>query len=364
MFNNIFKNKKVLVTGHTGFKGGWLCSWLKILNAKIYGMSLPPPTTPSLFEVLNVQNEMNSDFIDLRDRQKVSEYISDVKPDFIFHLAAQPLVGASYQDPVLTYETNFLGTLNILETLRSLNHNCCAIMITSDKSYKNVEWVWGYKETDILGGDDPYSASKASTEILINSHIKSFLSKENNSIKVAIARAGNVIGGGDWAEGRIVPDCIRAWSENKNVFLRNPKSTRPWQHVLEPLSGYLTLACLLNKNNNLHGEPFNFGPSSDSNYDVEFLVKKISSHWGNANFSVKHTTKTKLHEAGLLKLNCDKSIHFLNWRPVLNFDETVSYTSLWYKNYYFPETTSFKFTEDQIFDYTKKAKMRELSWAL
>ena len=363
MFENIFKNTNVLVTGHTGFKGGWLCSWLNILGANVHGLSLNLPSEPNIFEAIELKSSINHNIIDIRNNFQVVKLIQEIQPDFIFHMAAQPLVGISYEDPKLTYETNFFGTLNILEALRKLSKKCISIIITSDKSYENVEWVWGYRETDILGGKDPYSASKASTEIMINSYVKSFFS-ENNLSKIGIARAGNVIGGGDWAKGRVIPDCVRAWSKNDRVFLKNPKSTRPWQHVLEPLSGYLELAHVLRQNSSLHGEAFNFGPSGDTNYEVKYLVNEISKHWSNAKYFTKNDIEEKTYEAGLLKLNCDKSLHFLGWKSTLNFQETVSFTAKWYKSFYDKAQQASKITERQILDYSKLAKERNLRWAI
>ena len=257
---NYFKDKTVLVTGHTGFKGSWLISWLNQLGANVIGVSLDPPTEISHFNVAKMTNDIIDLRIDIRDFSALEKAIVEAQPDFVFHLAAQALVRSSYNSPIETWQTNVLGTLHILESLRKLDKPCVAVLITSDKCYDNVEWVWGYRENDAMGGPDPYSASKGAAELVIRSHIKSFFLKGESQIRIASARAGNVIGGGDWATDRIVPDCIQAWSQQKTVLLRNPHSTRPWQHVLEPLGGYLTLAAALNENPRLHGESFILAP--------------------------------------------------------------------------------------------------------
>ena len=273
IFKNLFKNKKVLITGHTGFKGSWLGLWLNILGAKIIGVSKDIPTNPSHFSLKN--NFYYKDLrFNLKNFSKISNLIGVEKPDFIFHLAAQPIVLKSYENPYETYFSNSVGTLNILESLRLSNHPCSAVLITSDKCYENLNKNIQYKETDRLGGIDPYSSSKASAELMIRSYCKAFFSKPNSKVRLASARAGNVMGGGDWAVNRIVPDCMRSWSKNKKVTLRSPKSTRPWQHVLEPLCGYLTLTAKLNLNKKLIGESFNFGPKANNSYSVEELVSK------------------------------------------------------------------------------------------
>ena len=230
----LFKHKKILVTGHTGFKGSWLSAWLHLLGADVYGVSLEsPPSRPSHYEVAEISSYVTDLRLDIRKPNELSECVNDIKPEFIFHLAAQALVRVSYENPLATYHTNTIGTLNLLESIRILENKCSVILITSDKCYDNVEWVWGYRETDALGGPDPYSASKGAAELVIRSHVKSFFHKDS-LVRVAVARAGNVIGGGDWAADRIVPDCVRSWASGKSVELRNPHATRPWQHVLEP----------------------------------------------------------------------------------------------------------------------------------
>ena len=278
-FHKQFKNKKILVTGHTGFKGSWLTFWLVLLGAKVTGLSINIPTRPSHFEAIKLQNKINHKTMDIRNLKLLKRTFKKYQPDYVFHLAAQAIVKKSYTDPTYTWETNTIGTLNVLESLRELKKNCIAVLITSDKSYKNLEIKRGYKENDILGGRDPYSASKASAELVIQSHISSFFPLQKTKVLIGIARAGNVIGGGDWSENRLIPDCVKSWSKNKKVIIRNPKSTRPWQHVLESVAGYLLLASSLKKNKKLHGEAFNFGPSNTKNYNVIFLVQSMRKYW-------------------------------------------------------------------------------------
>ena len=271
-----FKNKTVIITGHTGFKGSWLTLLLIHLGAKVIGISNEIPSRPSFFKILQINKKIKDLRIDIRNLNKVKNAFKLYKPDYVFHLAAQSLVKKSFNKPFYTFSTNFDGTLNILESLRNIKNQCISVIITSDKSYKNFEIDRGYKESDILGGDDPYSASKGSAELVIQSYCKSFFQKGNK--KIGIARAGNVIGGGDWSEDRLVPDCIKSWSRKKKVILRNPKSTRPWQHVFEAIFGYLILAIKLKKNSQLHGEAFNFGPNNKDNksvLDVVLEMKKI-----------------------------------------------------------------------------------------
>ncbi len=360
--NNKFKNKSIVITGHTGFKGTWLVNWLYQLGGNITGIALDPPTNPSHFNACKIKSKINDIRINLLDQKSVQQIILDTKPDYVFHLAAQGLVRNSYNDPVDTWKTNVLGTLNVLESLRKLNKKCAAVMITTDKCYDNKEWVWGYRETDSLGGPDPYSASKAASELVIRSHIKSFFNSKYSKVRIASARAGNVIGGGDWAADRIVPDCVRAWSKDKKVKLRNPNSTRPWQHVLEPLSGYLVLAIGLLSKTELHGEPFNFGPIAQQNHSVLELVKNMSRYWKKVRW--ENTTLSKEpYESDLLKLNCDKALYHLYWKAVMEFEETVKMTSNWYKSFYRNKNNIQSVTNNQIKEYTKMARKLGLLWA-
>ena len=360
----IFQNKVVLITGHTGFKGSWLALWLNHLGAKVVGLSLGIPTNPSNFETTNLNPLIQSYDVDIRDRESISEVVHSCQPDFVFHLAAQALVRPSYDSPIKTIETNAMGTVNLLDSLRSINKDVVAVIITSDKVYDNVEWSWGYKETDRIGGKDPYSASKGMAEIAIRSYVESYFNNANPNVRLCTTRAGNVIGGGDWAKDRIVPDCMRAWSKNEAVNIRSPFSTRPWQHVLEPLSGYLVLAFKLSQSSKLHGEAYNFGPSTSKNYSVSNLLDEMSKHWNKVQWNDISDKSDQLHEAGLLKLNCDKALSELNWQPTLNFAETVRMTVDWYKNYYDnQEDSTFNFAIAQINEYIGLAESRCMEWA-
>jgi CDP-glucose 4,6-dehydratase len=361
---NVFFGKTVLVTGHTGFKGSWLSIWLKMLEAKVVGLALDPNTIPSHFDAALLKEELADYRVDIRSSKMISDIIHDIKPDFVFHLAAQPLVRESYNNPIDTYSVNVMGTIHILDALRNLNKHCAAVFITSDKCYDNVEWTWGYRENDRLGGPDPYSASKGAAEIAIRSYVKSYFSNNDNKVHIGIGRAGNVIGGGDWALDRIVPDCVKAWSKNEIVQLRNPHATRPWQHVLEPLSGYINLAIELYKDPKLHGEPFNFGPPASQNHTVLELVKEMSLHWEKVKWEDVSEINNGPYESGLLKLNCDKALHFLNWEAVMNFEQTIQMTSEWYKAYYANEEISIlEITKKQIAHYTHLAKQKNIKWA-
>jgi CDP-glucose 4,6-dehydratase len=363
VFGNIYKGKKVLVTGNTGFKGSWLTVWLKELGADVYGLSVSVPTKPALFEVAALEKEIKHHAIDVRDREKTIACIEKIQPDFIFHMAAQPIVGTSYSDPVGTIAINAMGTVHVLEGVRQLKNRCHVILITSDKCYENVEWIFGYRETDRLGGKDIYSASKAAAEILIYSYYHSFI-KHLPNVRLASVRAGNVIGGGDWAEKRLVPDCIRAWANNEPVVIRNPESTRPWQHVLEPLSGYLVTGEHLAKKDSLNGESFNFGPAADQIFSVKQMLEAIGRNWSFMNGHRLYEVQGApgFHEAGLLKLNCDKAQTHLHWKPVLDFAQTAQMTASWYAAYYGAGKDMGSFTRMQISRYVDAAKQKNLAW--
>ena len=362
-FDNIYAKKRVLITGNTGFKGTWLATWLVKLGAEVHGLSNGVPTTPSLFEAASHRTRLGYHEHDVTDLHAVHRVISTIKPDFVSHLAAQSLVRLSYDDPGLTFRTNFVGTLNVLEALRQLNQPCCAVIITSDKAYDNVEWVWGYRETDALGGKDPYSASKGAAELVIRSYAQSFFNQPDSRVRVAVGRAGNVIGGGDWAKDRIVPDAIRSWSVSRPVEVRSAQATRPWQHVLEPLSGYLTLAGALYCNQQLTGEAFNFGPKAENNFTVVELLQAMQAHWPSAEWSMLLQGKDVRKEARLLKLNCDKALHSLSWTPTLSFPETAEFTARWYRNYYFNSVPAWDFTCGQIEQFESLARARSIRWA-
>jgi len=358
----MFMNQKIIVTGHTGFKGSWLSCVLKYLGAEIVGISKDIPTSPSLNEIVKSNTFIEEHMVDVCDYEKVSNIISNFEPDFIFHLAAQSLVSVSYTNPLNTMNSNAIGTANILESLKLLSKPVIGIFITSDKAYYNSEWVYGYRENDRLGGIDPYSASKAMAELAISSFHNSFLKNKKN-IKIGIARAGNVIGGGDWAKDRIVPDCIKSWNKNSLVKIRNPNSTRPWQHVLEPLSGYLTLAAKLNNNSINSGEAYNFGPLANQNRTVLELLIEMKKTWKEAGWSIPPKyDKKSFYESSLLKLNCDKALVELGWQPTLNFEETVLMTVEWYQNYYKGNKNMKKFTLNHIESFFSFAKSRKASW--
>ena len=345
----IFRNKKVLITGHTGFKGSWLSLWLNISGAKVYGISNNYKSTETNIKNFKLKKNVKNFNIDIRNFVKLNKIITKIKPDFIFHFAAQSLVGNSFKNPVYNFETNFNGTLNLLEVLRLSKFKCISIIITSDKSYKNLEIKRGYTENDILGGDDPYSASKASAEFVINSYFKSFLKNKKN-LRIAICRAGNVIGGGDWSNDRLIPDIMRSIFNNKKVKLRNQSSTRPWQHVLDVLNGYLILASKLKKNNKLNGQSFNFGPPIKSNYTVLAIVREMKKNWNLLEWVFSNRT---YHESTLLKLNSSKSLKYLNWKNKLDFKELIRLVTDWYKCFY-ENKNIYDFSIEQIRNFEKK----------
>ncbi|HDS1207150.1 TPA: CDP-glucose 4,6-dehydratase [Shewanella algae] len=365
MFNNIYLNKKVLVTGHTGFKGTWLTTWLLKLGAEVIGVSDCIPTVPSMFTELNLEDKIEHNIFDVRDLNKLRDLILNRKPDFIFHLAAQPIVSESYLNPLDTISTNVMGTANVLESIRALENACVAIIITSDKCYENVEWEWGYKETDHLGGVDIYSGSKGAAEIIFHSYFKSFFSDIKANVRIATGRAGNVIGGGDWAKDRIVVDCMKNWANGKTVEIRSPNATRPWQHVLEPLSGYLTLGAELAIHKKLTGESFNFGPRAEQTKTVVELLNALSESCDFEGVKVPYevTDNIPFHEAGLLKLNCDKALYHLKWEPTLYYTECVELVSSWYNEFYnSKQKNMFDLTVGQIEKYETLARNRKLNW--
>ena len=350
IYKNTFKNKKIIITGHTGFKGTWLTLWLLKLGAKVIGISKNNFINQELYKKYKNKN-LKHIKLNIKNRLRLEKKIISYQPDFVFHLAAQALVKTSFEMPENTYLTNSIGTLNLLESLRKLNKKCTVILITSDKVYKNFEIKRGYTEKDILGGDDPYSASKACAEIIINSHIRSYF--KNKKIKIAVGRAGNVIGGGDWSKFRLVPDCMKSWKKNKSILIRNPNSTRPWQHVLDAIGGYLKLAHNLQRNNKLHGQCFNFGPNDKSSKSVIELVREIKKNWKDINWNIDKNQQ-KIKESSLLKLNSKKSKKFLNWQCTLNFSETIKMVVQWYKNHKEKNEEINNFSFKQIDMYEKK----------
>ena len=337
MILNTYKNKVVIVTGHTGFKGSWLTQWLLLLGAKVVGVSNNVPSKPSHFESLNLKNKIIHQKVDVRNLGVLVKIFKKYKPDYVFHLAGQSIVKKSFTDPIYTWQTNTIGTLNILESLRVLKKKCFVVLITSDKSYKNVEIRKGYKENDILGGHDPYSASKAGAELAIQSHIKSFFPLKKTKVFISVARAGNVIGGGDWSNYRLIPDCIKSWIKNKNVILRNPKSTRPWQHVLDPLSGYLNLAIRLSKSPNKFYGSWNFGPEVNKNITVKQIIELSINEGLDIRFSYN---KCGEYESNFLSLSIEKSKNYLKWIPKWDCEFSVKRTINWYLKYYQGKNTN------------------------
>lgn len=344
----IFKNKAVVITGDTGFKGSWLAYWLYHLGAKVYGLSLPAERDYDHYAALGLEKLIHHQDGDVREFSLVRDFMKKIQPEFVFHLAAQPLVRRSYNDPKCTFDTNIGGSVNVFEAARVTPSIKVLIAITSDKCYKNKEWCWGYRENDELGGKDPYSASKASVELVFSAYKDSFF-EHMPHFGAATVRAGNVIGGGDWSADRIVPDCIRALQNNEPIQLRNPHATRPWQHVLEPLSGYLLLASRMYENPKSFGSSYNFGPDSGEMYTVKDLVDELISVWGAG--VIKITKKDDdLKEAGLLHLNCDKAHYDLGWHSRWNFKKTVEQTAKWYKAVNEGEN-AVSITKQQIIEY-------------
>lgn len=324
---DFYRNKRVLVTGHTGFKGSWLALWLSRLGAHVSGIALPADSELGSFHANAMAGLMESELLDVRDRERLTSTFARMRPEIVFHLAAQAIVGRSYEDPAATFDTNVVGSVNILECVRSIESVHAAVMITSDKCYENVEQIWGYRESDRLGGDDPYSASKACAEVAIHSYLRSFLARDP-APRVASARAGNVIGGGDWASFRLIPDCIRSLRKGMTIQIRNPLATRPWQFVLEPLAGYLALGMHLIRSREFTGA-WNFGPAVDAANTVERGTREVIRHWGGGELEVVANT---FHESTALQLDCTKAHHRLGWRTVLDFPETMEWTTAWYKH--------------------------------
>lgn len=364
MFNNQYKGRKVLITGHTGFKGSWLTTWLLELGAEVCGLSDKIPTTPSMFEDVELEHKINHNFCDIRDLDSVFNILKEFEPDYIFHLAAQPIVSISYENPLETISTNVMGTAVLLEALKQWNQKCNVVLITSDKCYENLEWVWGYKETDHLGGKDIYSGSKGAAEVIFHAYYHSFFTAKTNQIRLATGRAGNVIGGGDWAQDRIVVDCMKSWADGSLVEIRSPSATRPWQHVLEPLSGYLTLGAQLDQDDRLLGESYNFGPRSEQSRTVLDLLEDLSKQWKFKTFEEAYrvTDNIPFHEAGLLKLNCDKALFHLRWEANLSYKECVQMVGEWYYHFYRTDTNMYQMTLEHIRKYEYLAMERNLIW--
>ncbi len=361
LFGSAYQNRKVFVTGHTGFKGSWLCLWLEAMGAKVYGFSLPPSTEPNHFSLLGLSAQSRID--DIRDGAALSRSLADAQPEIVFHLAAQPLVRYSYQYPVETFHTNIMGTLNVLEAARKCPSVKAIVAITTDKVYENGEWIWGYREIERLGGFDPYSASKACAEIVISSYRNSFLPPDRfgsaHKILVASARAGNVIGGGDWSADRLVPDMAKAAGSGQTVCIRSPGAVRPWQHVLDCLSGYLLIGQKLLEGKPEFAEAWNLGPSEESEIAVLSLVEKMEEHWPEMRHEVRDDAGQP-HEARYLKLDCAKARTRLGWRPVWGIEKTVENTARWYRSFYQAGAVS---SRSQLDQYLKDVGARGGAWA-
>jgi CDP-glucose 4,6-dehydratase len=361
LFSGIYKNKTVLITGHTGFKGSWLAYWLQQMGAYVVGYSLEAPTNPNHMELLNI--DIASIIGDIRDGNKLNETIEKYKPDIVFHLAAQALVRFSYENPIETYETNVMGTLKLFEACR--NNNVKAIVnITSDKVYDNKEWIWGYRENDPMGGYDPYSSSKGCADLLATSYRNSYFNSKDYKIAhntlLATCRAGNVIGGGDWAKDRLITDIMLSVLQGKTVSIRNPKATRPWQHVLEPLSGYLHVGQKLLEEKVEFADAWNFGPSDEGSISVERVVKNVKQYWDKINYEI-HQDPNQLHEANLLKLDCSKAHVLLKWKDVWDSEMTFEKTVRWYRTYY---EVNRILTEEDLNCYIQDAIKKHLEWTI
>ncbi len=361
-FAGEYAGRRVFVTGHTGFKGAWLTAWLLRLGAEVCGYSIDIPTSPSLFEQCGLEANIGHHVGDIRDTDHMSRVIAAFRPEVVIHMAAQAVVSASYTDPLDTISVNVLGTASVLQALRSVTWPCAAVIVASDKCYENVEQIWGYREIDALGGKDVYSASKGAAEIVFGSFARSFFASGDGPVRLASARAGNVIGGGDWAKDRIVADCIRAWSQGEMVNLRRPHSVRPWQHVLEPLSGYLTLAAALRTRPQLSGQSFNFGPAPDRPRPVMELLTDLAKAYGHPRLdqAFRQLPEPPFPEAGLLTLNCEKARIELGWAAALNFAETVQMTGDWYRKETATPAAALQLVNDQIQAYEDMHNAREI----
>ncbi|KAF6246076.1 CDP-glucose 4,6-dehydratase [Nitrosopumilus sp. b2] len=359
IFENVFLDKTALITGHTGFIGSWLTTWLIHLGANVVGVSLEPPTNPSLYESNGLKERIIDYKKDIRDYSEVEAIIKENHPEFVFHLAAQSLVLRSYMEPSETFSTNTMGTVNILEAIRNSDSTNVFVNFTSDKCYENKEIDYPYNENDKLGGHDPYSASKATSEIITNSFRQSFFENNKNQVSISTIRAGNVIGGGDWAENRLIPDCIRHFEKNEKIIIRNPNAIRPWQHVFEPISGMLLLAYNMKKNPTKFNEPWNIGPNS-TNVTVKEVVEKVIKELGNGSWE-ESKDDADLHEANILKLDSSKIQNKLNWSQCLTLDEAIEYTIQWYK-VFTEKNDMFDFSIKQIENYLAKANLLNIKW--
>jgi CDP-glucose 4,6-dehydratase len=355
LFGEQYRGRRVLVTGHTGFKGSWLALWLTKLGANVFGYSLPPESTPNHWELLSI--DIPQYLHDIRDAEEMAKIVAEFQPDIVFHLAAQPLVRRSYREPLETWSTNVMGTANLLEACRHSATLQAIVVVTTDKCYENQEWAWGYRESDRLGGHDPYSASKAAAELVVNSYRKAFFHHAEAPL-LASARAGNVIGGGDWSEDRLIPDLVRSLAEQKTLLIRSPSATRPWQHVLESLSGYLLLGQKLLQGKTEMADAWNFGPETEGNRTVADVLAGLQANWPEMTWQT--TDQPQPHEANLLYLDNAKAKTLLGWKPVWNFDKTLEATGQWYRHYYQNGQLS---SEVQLADYIASAQMAGVGWA-
>ncbi len=357
MFGDVYRGRRVLVTGHTGFKGSWLCLWLEELGAEVFGYALAPDTDPAHFPLLNLG--LRSELGDIRDYSRFQEAVVSFQPEIVFHLAAQPLVRRGYARPLETLETNIMGTAHVLECCRNVDSVRAVVVVTSDKCYENREWVWGYRENDAMGGFDPYSASKGCAELVTAAYRQSFFQSQNTDALVASARAGNVIGGGDWGEDRLIPDIMRALAARQTVTLRNPGATRPWQHVLEPLSAYLLLAQRLWEGYDACACGWNFGPTADESLTVAEVAAAIKARWDAFDYRIA-SQSDQPHEAGLLRLDCSKARAELGWKPVWDVCTALDATVTWYRHFHEQGTS---LAREQIAAYVRDAVSQGRAWA-
>jgi CDP-glucose 4,6-dehydratase len=355
LFADIYRGKRVLITGHTGFKGSWLALWLSELSADVTGIALPPEMQPNHWDLLGLG--INEHRLDIREPEALRRVFAAIKPDIVFHLAAQPLVRRSYREPLSTWSTNVMGTANVLEACRQTPSVRAIVSVTTDKCYENREWPWGYRENDTLGGHDPYSASKAGSELVAASYRNAFFYTDNAPL-LATARAGNVIGGGDWSEDRLIPDLVRALAQNQSIEIRSPFATRPWQHVLESLSGYLLLGQRLLQGDKTCAEAWNFGPDLEGNRTVSELLGKLNAHWSSLNWQA--TNQPQPHEATLLYLDSAKARSKIHWQSIWKFDAALEKTALWYRSWM---ERGEVVSREQLVDYISAAAQANVEWA-
>lgn len=361
LFGGAYAGRRVFVTGHTGFKGSWLTYWLLALGAEVTGYALEPPTDPSLFEALALAYRIDHHLGDVRDLGRLREVMTATQPEIVLHLAAQSLVRPSYEAPVATFSTNVMGAVNVLESARTTSSVRAVVNVTSDKCYENREWEFAYRENDPMGGLDPYSASKGCSELVTAAYRQSFFGGQS-SVAVATVRAGNVIGGGDWAPDRIVPDCVRALSTGKSVVVRNPDAVRPWQHVLEPLSGYLWLASRMVHGGHTLDGAWNFGPAPGGNLTVREVVDAVIAEWGEGGWSALAPISRDPHEARFLKLDCSKAADLLGWRPVLDTDRALISTTRWYREFCRDHARAEDLVAECLAEYINAARQSNVAW--